>query len=62
MAKSNSTATSTQYRLPEACRQAILAYSDNPEGHINGARLKVIARQRLKFVQKHGCDGTAISS
>lgn len=59
MAKSNSTATTfLHYHLPAARRQAILEKSDNPAGQISSARLKVIARQRFKFIQMNDCDGT----
>lgn len=46
-----------QYHLPEPYRQAILAYSDNPASHINSARLKVIERQRQRFINIYNQDG-----
>jgi hypothetical protein len=49
---------SPQYHLPELDRQAILAGADNLFGIISSARLEVVERQRIKFRQIHGSDGT----
>lgn len=49
-----SATTAREYRLPNADRQAILAGADNPHGKISRARLSVIERQRIFFVEKYG--------